>query len=106
MGSNSENNFRYELPIELMYHGESVEDAENLNEINVYPNPASSQINVASTNMRRVDIYNGIGQLIYSQEVDDNEIEISTDSWSNGLYYINIETKEGVKSSQKVIVNK
>ena len=56
--------------------------------------------------MRRVDIYNGIGQLIYSQEVDDNEIEISTDSWSNGLYYINIETKEGVKSSQKVIVNK
>lgn len=106
MGSNSENNFRYELPIELMYHGESVEDVENLNEINVYPNPASSQINVASTNMRRVDIYNGIGQLIYSQEVDDNEIEISTDSWSNGLYYINIETKEGVKSSQKVIVNK
>ena len=105
-GSNTTNNFRYELPIELAYSGEGVEYVESIEMINIYPNPASSVINVAANNMSRVNVYNSVGQLIYSQNVDTDAVTVSTDSWSNGLYYVNVETKDGVKTSQKVIVNK
>ncbi len=100
------NTFRYEFPIELAYSGEGVENIEIIDNVNIYPNPASSVINVAATNLTKVNIYNGVGQLVYSQEVDTDVIKVNIDSWSNGLYYVNIETKDGYKSSQKVVVNK
>lgn len=105
-GTPSDNTFRYEFPFEVTYSGEGVESVEILNNVNIYPNPASDLINVTAENLTKINIYNSIGQLVYSQEVNANEVKVSTDSWTNGLYYINVETKDGFKSSQKIIVNK
>ncbi len=106
MGGNNVNVFRYEFPIEITYSNVGIEAVEIVDEVNVYPNPASSVINVSSTNLSKVDVYNTFGQLIYSQDADSEIVEISTNSWANGLYFVNVETKDGVKSSQKVVVNK
>lgn len=105
-GTPSDNTFRYEFPFEVTYSGEGVESVEILNNVNIYPNPASDLINVTAENLTKINIYNSIGQLVYSQDVNANEVKVSTDSWTNGLYYINVETKDGFKSSQKIIVNK
>lgn len=105
-GTPSDNTFRYEFPFEVTYSGEGVESVEIINNVDIYPNPASDLINVTVENLTKINIYNSIGQLIYSQEVNANEVKVSTDSWVNGLYYINVETKDGFKSSQKIIVNK
>ncbi len=105
-GTPSDNTFRYEFPFEVTYSGEGVESVEIINNVDIYPNPASDLINVTAENLTKINIYNSIGQLIYSQEVNANEVKVSTDSWTNGLYYINVETKDGFKSSQKIIVNK
>lgn len=105
-GTPSDNTFRYEFPFEVTYSGEGVESVEIINNVDIYPNPASDLINVTVENLTKINIYNSIGQLIYSQEVNANEVKVSTDSWTNGLYYINVETKDGFKSSQKIIVNK
>lgn len=105
-GTPSDNTFRYEFPFEVTYSGEGVESVEILNNVNIYPNPASDLINVTAEKLTKINIYNSIGQLVYSQEVNANEVKVSTDSWTNGLYYINVETKDGLKSSQKIIVNK
>lgn len=105
-GTPSDNTFRYEFPFEVTYSGEGVESVEIINNVDIYPNPASDLINVTVENLTKINIYNSTGQLIYSQEVNANEVKVSTDSWTNGLYYINVETKDGFKSSQKIIVNK
>ena len=106
-GSSSSNTFRYELPIELTYSGLGVEDMQSVEStIEIYPNPASSVINVSADNMSQVYVYNSVGQLVYSQKADSNIVKVSTDSWSNGMYYISVETNGGVRTSQKVIVNK
>ena len=44
--------------------------------------------------------------MVYTQVADSDNMMINVESWTNGLYYINMETKSGAKSSQKVIVNK
>ena len=105
-GTPSDNTFRYEFPFEVTYSGEGVESVKIINNVDIYPNPASDLINVTAENLTKINIYNSIGQLIYSQDVNANEVKVSTDSWTNGLYYINVETKDGFKSSQKIIVNK
>ena len=97
--------FRYKYPIEIVYGSVGVEDvvAEN---INVYPNPAKSVVNVYAENLNKVTVYNSVGQLVYTENVDEDNLVIDVASWTNGLYYINLETKSGAKSSQKIVVNK
>ena len=97
--------FKYNYPVEVIYGSVGVEDvvAEN---INVYPNPAKSVVNVCAENLNKVTVYNSVGQVVYTQVADSDNVMLNVESWTNGLYYINLETKAGVKSSQKVIVNK
>ena len=99
--------FKYNYPVEVVYGSFSlgVEDVE-AEKVNVYPNPAKSVVNVYAENLKKVVAYNSIGQVVYTQIVDTDNVMINVESWTNGLYYINLETKAGVKSSQKVIVNK
>lgn len=104
-GKPNENAFRYEFVFELSYGTTGVEDVEVL-DVNVYPNPAKSVINITSLNLNRVSVFNSIGQMVYTQNVDYESIAIDTESWANGLYYVNVETSDGKISSQKVIVNK
>ena len=97
--------FRYEYPVEVVYGSVGVEDVV-AEAVNVYPNPAKSVVNVYAENLNKVIVYNSIGQVVYTQVADTDNVMIDVESWTNGLYYVNLETKAGVKSSQKVIVNK
>jgi hypothetical protein len=105
-GSNSANTFRYEFPMEFKYSGEDVVNVDAVNNIDIYPNPANSYINVSANNIAKVAVYNSIGQLVYSEATDSNIVKINTESWINGMYLISVETLDGDKSLQKVVVNK
>ena len=101
-----ENLFRNESYVEVLFDGTyAIEDvvAEN---VNIYPNPAKSVVNVSAENLNKVTVYNSIGQVVYTQDADSDNMMIDVESWTNGLYYINLETKSGATSSQKVVVNK
>ncbi|MBE6338300.1 MAG: T9SS type A sorting domain-containing protein [Lentimicrobiaceae bacterium] len=104
-GKDGENEFTYQYVVELAYGSVGVEDvvAEN---VEIYPNPAKSVLNVNAANLNKVTVFNSIGQVVYVANANSDEHVINVESWSNGLYYINLETNDGVISSQKVIVNK
>ncbi|MBQ8222639.1 MAG: T9SS type A sorting domain-containing protein [Bacteroidales bacterium] len=104
-GSPTENAFRYVLPVEFTVQTVSVDEVAEVN-ATVYPNPATSFISVSADNISKVSVYNVSGQLVFSQEVNSDMLEINTESWSNGMYYVNIETMEGNVVSEKVVVNK
>ena len=81
-------------------------NVDAVNNIDIYPNPANSYINVSANNIAKVAVYNSIGQLVYSEATDSNIVKINTESWINGMYFISVETLDGDKSLQKVVVNK
>lgn len=98
--------FRNEYYVEVLFDGTyAIEDvvAEN---VKIYPNPAKSVVNVSAENLNKVTVYNSIGQVVYAQTADSDNMMINVESWTNGLYYINLETKSGATSSQKVVINK
>jgi hypothetical protein len=105
-GSSSTNSFRYAFPIELKYSGEGVEDVEAVRNVNVYPNPTNSIINVSAENITKVTVYNGMGQMVYSESNECDVVKINVESWTNGMYFVNVETADGNHSLQKVVVNK
>lgn len=105
-GKDGVNEFTYQYMVELLYDKPvGVEDVKTEN-VEVYPNPAKSVVNVNAANLSKVTVFNSIGQVVYVEDVSSDEHVINVESWSNGLYYINLETKDGVISSQKVIINK
>ena len=98
--------FRNEYYVEVLFDGTyAIEDvvAEN---VKIYPNPAKSVVNVSAENLNKVTVYNSIGQVVYAQTAESDNMMINVESWTNGLYYINLETKSGATSSQKVVINK
>jgi Zn-dependent metalloprotease/chitodextrinase len=71
--------------------------------INLYPNPASSYINVQITNATAhgvISIYNSIGALVKVVDIEDSEREVNISELPSGLYIISIETKKEALTKQ------
>jgi Zn-dependent metalloprotease len=65
--------------------------------VNVYPNPASSYINVQVTNAKAngmISIYSATGALVKVVEMDENESEVNISDLPSGLYLITVDTKK------------
>ncbi|MBQ8222640.1 MAG: T9SS type A sorting domain-containing protein [Bacteroidales bacterium] len=104
MGSNTENAFRYEFPFELMFSEESIADTYKKSNVVIYPNPASELVNISADNLSEISVYNASGQLVYSEKTENTKVVIDVNTWTTGLYYISVETKNGIRTSQKIIV--
>lgn len=104
--SPSINKFRYELSFEFDSDGTLSIDDNAENRIDIYPNPASSMIIINGQGINKVKIYNSVGQLVFAQNAGIDDLKIDINSWVKGLYFINVETVSGEKTSKKIIINK
>lgn len=73
----------------------------NENEItySVYPNPATSTIQVSAENFRTINIYNSCGQLVRST----NEANIDVNNLESGIYFVSVVFDNGNVSVKKVM---
>lgn len=82
-------------------------DAEEKLDLQLYPNPASDFITIeAGQELTTVKIYNLAGKLIYHEEkIAKNKLKINTGQFEQGLYFIQIEYKEGTAKTTKFVKN-
>lgn len=78
-------------------------------ELTVYPNPASSIINIKlhSKNTKKLDVnvYNSSGELIYKNKNALLEtLSINTGAWAKGLYLAVIKDENGIVGQQKFVI--
>ncbi len=67
----------------------TVQEFQESNEsIIVYPNPASSELNISAENYQKVEIYDIMGKLVFSQNAAISQIDVS--SLSQGTYFLKI----------------
>lgn len=67
----------------------------SLNDVYVYPNPASERLNIVVSSEvelpESITIYNYLGQLVVSKNVrNSNDLNVNTSSFSNGVYLITV----------------
>jgi hypothetical protein len=88
----------------------SVKENENNKTISVSPNPADNKIFVSFSNnilnKSNLKIYDLLGNLVTEKESNGNDkIEIDTESFSNGIYYLKLEQENKIVSTKKIIVS-
>ena len=74
-------------------------------QVEIFPNPASSTINIKSKNkIRNIKLFNCIGQLLYNNFMSDNT-QINIADLPGGVYIVEIELLDFRKINTKVIKN-
>lgn len=90
------------VPVYMSVTDVSVNEHNQI-EVKVYPNPASDFVQVNSDNIERVDIFNMLGQQVFSQSYGDNHVVISTTGMAPGNYVVKVTTSTGMITKQVVI---
>jgi hypothetical protein len=64
--------------------------------LNLYPNPADDHVYItASENLKRVTVFNALGQLVLDEIAMGKQYELSTNSFNSGVFMIHVETSGG-----------
>ena len=85
----------------------TIPDSVDENEIvsALYPNPTSGDLHINATAMTRVSVYNAMGQMVYSQDVNADELILNMGQYEAGVYMVRIDTENG-SSVKRVTVTK
>ena len=95
-----------EVIIPLTLNVSLVNVGENTTQVaSIYPNPATSQVNLEGENLNSVAIYNVAGQLVRVVKLDNvvNSIDMNVEA---GVYFFSIYDNNGRNSVQRVVIVK
>ena len=84
----------------------NVSEHFNLDDLNIYPNPArNGKISISTKNSldKNVVIYSILGSVVYNKTIRSNEV-INVQNLSTGLYLVQVEEDEKV-SVRKLLIN-
>ncbi len=87
-----------------------VDATSNINEINnnitsIFPNPVNNELNITTTSeMKSLKITNSLGQVVINNSVSGNSYKVNTTSLNAGVYFVQMETSNGI-STQKFVVS-
>ena len=73
------------------------------NSLKLFPNPVSEVLNLVGEGMNKVEIYNAMGQLVLTEEVNGNAT-ISTSALCNGFYFVRIYAQNGEMATRNFSV--
>jgi hypothetical protein len=85
-----------------------ITDVDNSNDINIYPNPVTSELIIENAELKigdKIEIFNVLGQIqqsvIVNQQSTIQKMDVST--LANGVYFIKVLTDKGI-ATKKIIV--
>ena len=70
------------------------------------PNPASNYFNIEGENIIKVEIYNAVGQVVEIINVNGSNVQINTENYNNGIYFVRVLTSDANVTVKKVVVSK
>ncbi len=76
------------------------------NTISVYPNPATNNVTISSTeNLQSIAIYDILGKQIFTKTSNNSSETIDVSSFDNGVYFARILSENSVLSTIKIVKN-
>lgn len=73
------------------------------NALVVYPNPTSGRLKVEAESIRRVSVYNALGQCLADFHLEADIFHFDLSHWENGLYLLKVVTEKGTLSRRFVV---
>ena len=83
-----------------------VEEQEYVVLVNVWPNPATTTVNIKGENLDAVYMYNAMGQLVLTLDISEanEQSAIDVSGLSSGIYFMNVISQNGGSALKKVVV--
>ena len=82
-------------------------DEHVLPDIEVYPNPASSTLNIKGQDMRLISIYNTDGKPVYSTDGLTSDLkQVDVSRFAAGQYYVKVTLVDNRDITKKVIIKR
>ncbi len=88
-------------PFVLHFGTMDVDEALNAN-VMVYPNPSEGLFNIEGQNMRKVEVLNAFGQVILSEEIENEFLQIDLNNRASGIYMLRVTTDDGIMNKQLI----
>ncbi len=70
-----------------------------LDEVSVYPNPASEtlfvELNNPSNSLKEVTLINNLGRVVFTQKVNLSQVQLSVENFESGMYFLLLERNTG-----------
>ena len=83
-------------------NNQSIDENEVVNAL--YPNPTSGDLHINATAMTHISIVNAMGQMVYEQDVNADEMVINMAQFETGVYMVNIITENGSSVKRVTVV--
>ena len=83
--------------------GEAVQEM-NTPLYNIYPNPVDNILTIKGDDMRQVNVFNAVGQIVRCVNCNSNELRLDVADLNNGIYFINVTNDKGEMTSNKVSI--
>lgn len=78
-------------------------DSNDFSIFNYYPNPVLSELTISATNeIKKVEVYNLLGQLLKNEQFSDNSVSIDLNNLPKSIYIIKVKT-ENLSREFKII---
>ena len=91
-----------EASVEYEIHHLNIAENELVNSI--YPNPTSGDLHINAEAMTRISIVNAMGQVVYEQNVNADEVVLDMAKYEAGVYMVNIFTENGSSVKRVTVV--
>ena len=83
------------VTIDVMIIDYTSVDENNAENVAVYPNPTSGNVNIVANAIKQITVVNMMGQVVMTQNVDNDNVTIDMSAFNNGMYIVNILTENG-----------
>ena len=88
-----------------MYCSPESIDENMAQNVEIFPNPAKDQLTIKAEDITEVAVYNSIGQKVFSQDIDADELVINTSDFDAGIYMVRIKA-DGAEVTRKISIIK
>ena len=68
--------------------------------VSVFPNPSNDIFNVEGNGIRKVEVINAYGQILFSKEKSGSRMQINLDGEANGIYMLRVTINQGIITNQ------
>lgn len=79
-------------------------DENNSVAFSLWPNPTNETLNIASDNLKRVELYDVLGQLVIVKESQDVTTSVDVSNLKAGLYLVRVTDTKGNVGIEKVMI--
>ena len=64
-------------------------------DLKLYPNPSNGMVTIECASMKKLMVYNTLGQALLDKEFDGDVLQLDLSDFENGLYWVKVMSQDG-----------